>query len=115
MPGSRVELRRGEHVIVARVMWRDGSRLGLQTDDRVPVEEIMSAGLAKSVQLVASEGSLIERRKRPRQDPDRARSQGRLLEFTVAIATAAIIVGCGWGIVHQALAKPLATVHATLG
>jgi len=27
--GCEVELRRGEHMIVARVMWRDGARAGL--------------------------------------------------------------------------------------
>ena len=40
--GSVVELHRGDHVIVARVVWRDGARVGLQSTDRVPVEEIMS-------------------------------------------------------------------------
>jgi hypothetical protein len=37
--GSRVELRHGSYAIHARVVWRDGSRAGLQAEDRVPVEE----------------------------------------------------------------------------
>ena len=114
LPGSLVEVRRGEHVILARVMWREGSRLGIKADDRVPVEEIMSMGAAKSLQLVASEGLLIDRRKRPRQIPDGARSQGRAIEFAAAIGAASIFAGCVWGLAQQALSKPLASVQAAL-
>ena len=38
--GSVVELWRGDYVIVARVMWQDGARAGLQTDERLAVEDI---------------------------------------------------------------------------
>lgn len=41
-----VELRRGDYVICARVMWRDGTRTGLQCDEQLPVEQIMSLDLA---------------------------------------------------------------------
>ena len=115
LPGSLVELRRGEHVILARVMWRDGSRLGLRSDDCVPVEEIMSVGAAECLRLVASEGSLIERRRAPRLDPHQARSQGRAVEFAATIVAAIIFAGGTWAMAHQALARPLATVQAALG
>src|SRR5215218_5584495 len=46
--GSLVELRRGEHVIIARVAWRDGARVGLCSEDRVPIEEIMSVGYSQA-------------------------------------------------------------------
>jgi hypothetical protein len=113
-PGSVVELRRGEHVIVARVMWRDGARLGLQAEERVPVEEILSLSNTKSLQLAALGGALIERRKEPRLDPDGARSDGRWMEFLATIAAAAIFAGCAWSIAHQALAKPLAAAQVAL-
>lgn len=112
--GSLVELRRGEHVIVARVMWRDGSRLGLQSDHRLPVEEILSLGSARNLQLVASDGTLVERRKAPRTDPDRARQRGRALEFGATLAIAAMLAAGSWGMAHQALARPLAAVRAAL-
>ena len=113
LPGSLVELRRGNHVIIATVMWRDGSRVGLQSDDRVPVDEILSQGHAQSLQLVASDGALIDRRREPRA-PDRARAQGRTLEFAAVVAIALILTAGAWGMAHQALARPFAAVQAAL-
>ena len=59
--GTKVEVRRGEHVITARVVWRDGARAGLQAEDRVPVEAIMTCVQSPAFQLIAATG---ERRKR---------------------------------------------------
>jgi len=56
--GSLVELRRGEHVIIARIAWRDGARVGLCAEDRVPIEEIMSVGQSQAFRLTASDGVL---------------------------------------------------------
>jgi len=35
--GSIVEVWRGDHVIVARVVWHDGARAGLEAEDKLPV------------------------------------------------------------------------------
>src|SRR4029078_1604392 len=59
--GDTVELRRGHHVIVARVVWRDGSRAGLHSDDRLPVEEILSLSQAPALQLTAADALLASR------------------------------------------------------
>src|SRR3954466_7284207 len=65
MPSSGVvELRRGEHVIVARVAWREGSRAGLCAEERVPVEEIMTLSQATALQLTAAGTPPAERRTR---------------------------------------------------
>ena len=79
--GTLIELRRGDHMIVARIVWRDGSRAGLQSEDRVPVEEIMSVSGSQALQLVASEGALIERRRsyRPLGPVADSRLQGRTM------------------------------------
>ena len=113
-PGSEIEVRRGDYTIVARVMWRDGSRLGLQSDERVPVEEIMSASSAGTLQLVAADGNLVERRRRPRRDNERSRERGRMVEFAALVATATILAGCAWGMTHKALEAPFAKVEAAL-
>jgi len=113
--GSLVELRRGEHVIIARIAWRDGARVGLCAEDRVPIEEIMSVGQSQAFRLAASDGSLVERRKQPRPASLDARLRGRALEFLAAGAIAASLAGGAWATTEQAFARPLAEVSAALG
>jgi len=112
---TMVEVRRGEHVIRARVVWRDGSRAGLQSDDRLPVEEILSLSHASALQLTAGGGGFVERRKEPRRDHERSRRHSRLLEFAgVALIGSTFAVGI-FGIVERALARPMSAVAAALG
>jgi hypothetical protein len=108
--GTQVEIRRGEYVIVARVVWRDGARAGLQADDRLPVEEILTLGQSPALQLTAADG---ERRKRPRSQ-DYSRLRGRAMEYAGVLAIGVSLAGCAMSLVHDALAGPLAAVSAVL-
>lgn len=108
--GTEVEIRRGDHVIIARVAWRDGARAGLQADERVPVEEIMTLGQSPALQLTAVRG---ERRKVPRK-PDDSRLRGRAMEFAGVLAVVASLAGYAVTMVHDALVLPLAAVTAVL-
>lgn len=111
--GTIVELRRGEHAIVARVMWRDGTRLGLQSDERLPVEEILSLSQTQSLRLVADEGVLIERRKCSRLS-DHSRLQGRAMQFAgIAVIGVSLAVSI-WAMAERAFAQPLAVVAVAL-
>ena len=112
--GSIIELRRGDHVIVARVMWREGARVGLQADERLPVEQIMSLGQSKALQLTASSGAAVERRKQPRTEVD-ARLRGRAIEFASVAVIAASMALTIWSMASEALARPMAAVSAALG
>jgi hypothetical protein len=109
--GSQVELWRGDHVIVARVVWRDGARAGLCTEGRLAVEHILSLNRATALQLIATADARGDRCRRAGD----SRSRGRTFEFagivTIAIALAASV----YGMVEQALARPLALVSAALG
>lgn len=115
--GSIVELRRGDHMIVGRIVWRDGSRVGLQSESRVPVEEIMSLSGSQALQLVASEGALIERRRtrRPADPASDSRLQGRALEFAAVLAIAVALAIGAWSTAQQAFAKPMERASAALG
>jgi hypothetical protein len=108
-----VELRRGDHVIVARVMWRDGTRAGLQADERLPVEQIMSLDQSQALQLTASSGA-VERRKQPRPTAIDARLRGRTMEFVSVGVIAASLAITIWSMAEQALARPMAAVAAAL-
>jgi hypothetical protein len=112
--GTIVELRRGEHVILARVMWRDGARLGLQSDERLPVEQIISVSQSKALQLVAADGAHIERRKKQRPGLVDARIRGRVLEFIGVGAMVLCLALSVWAMAQQAFAKPLAALGAAL-
>lgn len=112
--GSVVEIWHREHVIIARVVWRKGNRAGLQAENRVPVEELMTAGQAPSLQLTATQWPQMDRRKKTRSH-DESRLRARAIEFAgLAIITASLAGGVA-GIVGQALERPLVLVETALG
>jgi hypothetical protein len=113
--GGVVEVRRGDHVIVGRVVWREGTRAGLQVDDMLPVEQIMSLDQSQALQLTASGGPVVERRKRPRTIEIDSRLRGRAMEFVSVGVIAASLALTIWSMAEQALAKPMAAVSAALG
>ena len=111
--GSQIELRRGNHVIVARVVWRDGAKAGLRADERVPIEEIVTLGQSQVLQLSAG-ACPPERRKYPRAE-DRYRLRARAFEFAGVVAIGASLAGGAILLVEEAFARPLAIVQAALG
>ena len=112
--GTLVELHRGDHVILARVMWREGSRAGVRSDERLPVEDIMSLAQSNSLRLVASEGAAVERRRRQRSDHSVSRLRGRALDF-IGVAAIAVCLAAGvWTLVGEAFARPVARIEAAL-
>lgn len=108
--GTEVELRRGDHVIVARVMWREGGRAGLRAEERVPVEDIMTLGQSSALRLTAA---TKERRKHPRPE-EQSRFRGRAIEFAGVLVIGASLGGAGLAMVETAFARPLALVSAAL-
>jgi hypothetical protein len=111
--GTKVELWHGEQVIVAEVVWRKGTRAGLRTDERVPVEEIMALSKAPALQLTAGEWPLQDRRKRPRSHEEN-RLRSRAIEFAGTVAIAACLAVGAFAMVEQAFARPLAVVERAL-
>jgi hypothetical protein len=112
--GDTVELRRGHHVIIGRVVWRDGSRAGLHSDERLPVDEILSLSQAPAFQLTAGLGC-IERRQQSRREHEESRLRGRWLEFASAGVVGASIAAALFSIVSSVLAGPLQAVRIALG
>jgi hypothetical protein len=113
--GSSVQIVRGDHLIVARVMWSKAGRSGLRSEGRLPVDEIMSVKQLPSLRLIASNGTLHDRRRSSRAVARDARLGGRAFEF-VAISAIAVTLAVGvWGLAHEALANPLASAAAALG
>lgn len=114
-PGSTVELRHGDHVIVARVVWYNGTRAGLRAEERVPVEAIVTMARAAMVQPPAAGGlPVVERRKQPRTHEDH-RLRARATEFASVGLIAIFFAATVFSMVEQAFARPLAMVRAALG
>jgi hypothetical protein len=113
--GSTVEIVRGDHLILARVMWSEAGRSGLRAEHVIPVEEILSLAQAGALQLIASNGVLHERRREARAIAIDSRLRGRAMEF-LAVGMIAISLAVGvWSMAETALATPLSRVAAALG
>ena len=112
--GSIVELWRGDLVIVARVMWQDGARAGLRSDDPICFDDILSLSSSASMTLTGSSRISGDRRARPRGEPDR-RKQGRTIEFTGVVVIGCALAITAYGMVEQMLARPMAMIRAALG
>lgn len=108
--GAEIELRRGSHVIVARVMWRDGARAGLRSDALLPIAEIVTLGRSPTLQLTAATG---ERRRHPRPE-EGSRIRGRLIEFAGVLAFVLTLAAGSISLIDAAFSRPLSAVAAAL-
>ena len=109
--GTQVEIWRGDQVILASVVRRDGARAGLRADAPVPIDEIITLGQSPGLRLTANEG---ERRKHSRSEAQN-RVRGRAMEFAGVLFVGISLGGAGLTMVETAFARPLALVSAALG
>ena len=112
--GSTIELWHGDRVIVATVVWRKGSRAGLQAEDRVPVDEILAISQSPALQLTAGSWPDVERRRNPRMH-DNGRPRARLVEFAGSVAIACGLALSAFVFVEHAFVGPLQHIQAALG
>jgi len=111
--GSTVELRHNGHVIMAKVVWREGARAGLTTEVKIPVEDILSLDQASSLQLTAVGGGQVERRKQPRWHSD-SRICSHLIQCVGVGLIGLTLVGAIGTLVAESLTASMARVEATL-
>lgn len=109
---GHVELRHGDHVIAARVAWRNGQRLGLAADERLPVEEIAMLGCSHGLQLIAAARPSRTRGFERVNSDSRLRS--RALEFVSAALIGGLFSLAAAGLMAEAFARPIARVAAAL-
>jgi hypothetical protein len=112
--GTIVELWRGDLVIVARVMWQDGARAGLKSDEPISVGDVLSLSSSSAMTLTATRRVSGDRRARSRAEPDR-RKQGRTIEFTGVVVIGCALAVTAYGMVEQTLARPMALIRNALG
>lgn len=117
--GTYLDLHRGQHAIVGRVVWVENHRFGVRTQDRLPVDEIIhppDPSIAQLAGAVATEAA-AERRASPHGAQARheaSRMLSRSIEFAVVLLFAASAGVMAFSSVGQALGRPLAQLSATL-
>ena len=120
--GAYVEVRRGTHVIVARVVWSSQERFGVRSQDPLCVDSIISEpSLSPGEQGSAPKGAAgadrraVRRDNARRGDPhERSRQVSRLVEFLCLSAFGAVLAATGFDAVANALGRPVAMVSAAL-
>lgn len=118
--GTYVEVCRGSQLIVARVMWSKGHRAGLHSQDLIWVQALLGDGAVAANDSAPAAGGArpVERRRQPRtvqQRHERSRTLGRAMEL-VAVAIAGAALGlAAFGLVQDALARPLSQIRLALG
>ena len=117
--GTYVELHRGRRSYVARVVWQSAQRCGLQTQDRVIVDDLVKPPEAVTDPR-QDEAPTIERRSAGRArdrielKAERSRTSGRAGQFAAFICGAVVAASLLYGMVGQALSRPLAQVSTAL-
>jgi hypothetical protein len=111
-PGREVELRGGDQVIRARVVWRKGQRAGLHSDEVLPLVDIMSLTEPPGTDPAPTPLLGACRRKQPRQEPVAA--WPRLLEQASAVGMGAFVVIAMMAIGATPLMARLTAIKAAL-
>ena len=115
--GSYLEIRRGAYVIVARVVWSSAGRFGVQTQDMVPAERLISDPDATGAQAVSPEARKQERRAEPRSVEsrhDNSRQMARAFEFTAISFVGALVAILIGSAMAKVVAKPLHAAQSAL-
>ena len=114
-PGTTIELRRGDQVMVAKVVWKDGTRAGLRSDSVLPVTDLMCVSeKAGEPEAMWSPGA-VSKRRTVRIDEAASANRARAMEFAAALAVGAMVA---FGLGSAALAtlgQPLQQMKSAMG
>lgn len=115
--GSYLEIRRGSHVIVARVVWANADRFGVLTQDPVPAEGLIHHPDGTKPGAQVGEAAFVERRAATRPQAGKfeaSRWRARAWEFGAISLLGAVGAIAALGAVSELLARPLAVVETAL-
>lgn len=122
--GSYVELRRGNQLIIGRVVWSKDRFFGIRTQDKLDIPAIINEPrLARRPQgRGPSTPALVDRRRETRMDADarlarqfeRSRHYSSVLQFALFAVAALSAAGLAAMQVHEVLAAPFAIIEGQL-
>lgn len=113
--GTYLEIRRGPHVIMARVVWTKSHRFGVKTQDVVRLDAITGEAGQAAKSPVAEWSNDRRSGARPMLPAhDHSRQHGRLIEYGFAAALAAAGAGLVASEVGSVLGAPIRNVEIAL-
>ena len=121
--GTFLELRRGRHVIVARVAWSGEGRFGVQTQAPLAVDAIVGESNGAASGQGAATFPAFERRSASRElasrriaeSSERSRTLARVTQFAATLAFGLSTIAFGGAVLAETLSAPLAQVSEQLG
>ena len=118
--GTYIEVRRGSHVIVARVVWTEKHRFGICSQDLIGVDDFVAGpeGPRSSRPSAQASGHVDSRTTTRRcasgERHEQSRAMGRSLEFCVLVGTSVALASVAFGLLRDAVANPVSKVSAVL-
>ena len=115
--GSYLEVRRGRHVIVARVVWAQQQKLGLLSQDPLAIDAIISEPDGAKARAVDDSNGPVERRHMARtleRAHERSRHRARVIQYAALSLFGAGAAMFAFEVVHSALSTSLAKVEIAL-
>lgn len=110
--GEYVELNRGNHSIVGRVVWATSQKLGLVAQDKIPIEALISDPNCL-IELSPAALSAVTMRNVKLQD------SSRFVALAIQTSALAFAGGCAAllavSLVQDAFARPMHSIAAALG
>ena len=122
--GTYIDVRRGRHIIIARVAWTGDREFGVQTQDRLNVDAVIGEPRAAAVdfKVASAQDPTVERRTVPRTSvqaqiarrADASRLFARVFDFACLAGAAALMAVVMASVASELLSRPLVEVSKKL-
>ena len=117
--GTYVEVRRGAHTVVGRVIWANAYRFGVCAQDRLAIDSLISNEGTDKQAANGTADVIVERRTCPCSDGlerrcAQSRDQGRALQFAFIVGMGFVLAACAYDAVVRTLSQPLSIVTTQL-
>ena len=116
--GTYIEIRRGQHIVVARVVWSNKNRIGVAVQGLLAIDATIRDLPPKKGPANDTEG-FAERRYEPRVQQlqwrhVRSREKGRFMEFAFIASAGVLVAMLATETLGRALAQPLERITVSL-
>ena len=115
--GGYIEVRRGRHVIVARVVWTNKHRFGVRAQDRLPIEQIIAEPDKSQAPSASVTEIVADRRSAPRPASvrhEQSRMASRTMEFAWFAVIGISVATIAFGAVEERLGRPISRISTAL-